>query len=88
MKKFNLLLVSLFILINSAMLSANESPDSTRDLDGTNIGNLPKSYINKPDSTRDLDGTNISYEYTSGRSYKIKFEEPGISYRYLTGSKP
>ena len=38
--------------------------------------------------THSLDGVNISYEYTSGRSYNVKFEEHGISYRYLTGSKP
>lgn len=38
--------------------------------------------------TRSLDGVDISYEYTSGRSYHVKFEELGISYRYLTGSKP
>ena len=38
--------------------------------------------------TRDLNGTDITYNYTSGRSYNVKFEEEGISYRYLTGSKP
>jgi len=38
--------------------------------------------------TRELNGTNISYNYTSGRSYNVKFEENGVSYRYLTGSKP
>lgn len=38
--------------------------------------------------TRDLNNTNISYNYTSGRSYNVKFEEEGVSYRYLTGSKP
>lgn len=38
--------------------------------------------------TRILNGTNITYEYTSGRSYNVKFEEAGVSYRYLTGSKP
>jgi len=38
--------------------------------------------------TRELNGTNITYNYTSGRSYNVKFEEKGISYRYLTGSKP
>ena len=38
--------------------------------------------------TRDLNGTNITYHYTSGRSYNVKFEEAGVSYRYLSGSKP
>lgn len=38
--------------------------------------------------TRKLNGTEITYQYTSGRSYNVKFEEAGISYRYLTGSKP
>jgi len=38
--------------------------------------------------TRKLNGTNITYNYTSGRSYNVKFEEAGISYRYLSGSKP
>jgi len=38
--------------------------------------------------TRDLNGTDITYDYTSGKSYNVKFEEAGVSYRYLTGSKP
>jgi hypothetical protein len=38
--------------------------------------------------TKSLDGVNITYDYTSGRSYHVKFEKQGISYRYLTGSKP
>ncbi|HED34789.1 MAG TPA: hypothetical protein ENJ08_11375 [Gammaproteobacteria bacterium] len=38
--------------------------------------------------TRKLNGTNMTYNYTSGRSYNVKFEEKGVSYRYLTGSKP
>ncbi len=38
--------------------------------------------------TQDLNGTTITYRYTSGRSYNVKFEKQGISYRYLTGSKP
>jgi hypothetical protein len=40
------------------------------------------------DTTRELNGTNITYIYTSDRSYNVKFEEVGVSYRYLTGSKP
>ena len=38
--------------------------------------------------TQALNGADITYKYTSGRSYNVKFEETGISYRYLTGSKP
>ncbi len=38
--------------------------------------------------TRKLNGSNITYNYTSGRSYNVKFEEAGVSYRFLTGSKP
>ena len=38
--------------------------------------------------TNKLNGTGITYNYTSGRSYSVKFEESGVSYRYLTGSKP
>ena len=38
--------------------------------------------------TDSLDGTNITYTYTSGRSYNVKFESAGVSYRYLTGTKP
>ena len=38
--------------------------------------------------TEILNGKEISYEYTSGRAYHVKFEKKGISYQYLTGSKP
>lgn len=38
--------------------------------------------------TRKLDGVSITYKYTSGRSYHVKFEDKGVSYRYLTGAKP
>ena len=37
---------------------------------------------------QDLNGTEITYLYSSGRSYHVKFAEEGLSYRYLTGSKP
>ncbi|MDQ7084592.1 MAG: MoaF N-terminal domain-containing protein [Sulfurovum sp.] len=47
---------------------------------------LEASELSLP--TRDLNSTNITYNYTSGRSYNVKFEEKGVSYRYLTGSKP
>ena len=40
------------------------------------------------ETTRELNGASITYLYSSGRSYNVKFEEAGVSYRYLTGSKP
>jgi phenolic acid decarboxylase len=39
-------------------------------------------------ATRALNGAAITYDYTSGRSYNVKFEEAGVSYRYLSGPKP
>ena len=38
--------------------------------------------------TNELDGVNISYQYTGGNAYNVKFENGNISYRYLAGSKP
>ena len=38
--------------------------------------------------TADLHGTEITYHYSSGRQYNVKFEASGASYRYLSGSKP
>jgi len=38
--------------------------------------------------THKLDGKEITYLYTSGRSYHVKFEPKGVSYQYLTGSAP
>ena len=35
-----------------------------------------------------MNGSQITYHYSSGRAYNVKFEEQGLSYRYLTGSKP
>ncbi len=55
------------------------------------LGGLLVSTIHSAEPvepTRSLNGTDISYEYTSGRSYNVKFNETGVSYRYLTGSKP
>jgi len=51
-----------------------------------NSANTFADELNAP--TRSLDGTIITYDYTSGRSYNVKFEKAGVSYRYLTGSKP
>ena len=47
---------------------------------------LEASELSLP--SRALNNTDITYNYTSGRSYNVKFEEAGVSYRYLTGSKP
>ncbi len=38
--------------------------------------------------THKLDGKEITYLYTSGRSYHVKFTPKGISYQYLTGTSP
>lgn len=38
--------------------------------------------------TGDLDGLSLTYDYTSGRSYNVKIEPTGVSYRYLTGADP
>ena len=38
--------------------------------------------------TQKLNGTNITYSYSGGRSYNVKIEKVGISYQFLTGSKP
>ena len=46
------------------------------------------AQASEPETTRALDGTEIRYMYTSGRSYHVKFAVEGVSYRYLTGSKP
>ena len=40
------------------------------------------------EETHKLDGKEITYEYTSGRSYHVKFTPKGISYQYLTGTSP
>jgi len=50
------------------------------------VSAAPAAELSEP--TRALNGTNITYAYTSGRSYHVKFEEAGVSYRYLTGSRP
>ena len=50
------------------------------------VSHILAAELSEP--TRKLDGTNITYNYTSGRSYNVKFEGAGVSYRYLTGSKP
>ncbi len=40
------------------------------------------------EETHKLNGKDITYQYTSGRSYHVKFESEGISYQYLSGSSP
>ena len=44
--------------------------------------------VTAEETTRELNGSQITYHYSSGRAYNVKFEEQGLSYRYLTGSKP
>ncbi|MEM7468346.1 MAG: hypothetical protein AAF387_15860 [Pseudomonadota bacterium] len=46
------------------------------------------SVSGEGETTRELNSTEITYEYSSGRSYNVKFEDAGVSYRYLSGSKP
>jgi phenolic acid decarboxylase len=35
-----------------------------------------------------LVGLNIQYKYDNDREYKVKLEKEGLSYRYVSGSKP
>lgn len=35
-----------------------------------------------------LQGMNIQYKYDNDREYNVKLEEDGLSYRYVSGSKP
>ena len=52
------------------------------------VSNAVASAGVETELTSKLDGKFITYEYSGGRSYEIKFEPEGMSYRYLTGSKP
>jgi len=38
--------------------------------------------------TSELNGRSITYTYSGGRSYQVKFETEGVRYRYLSGKKP
>jgi phenolic acid decarboxylase len=38
--------------------------------------------------TDKLHGTDITYTYTGGRSYNVRYAKDGASYRYLSGPKP
>ena len=38
--------------------------------------------------TSELDGTEITYQYSGGNQYHIKFQNGNISYQFLSGSKP
>jgi hypothetical protein len=38
--------------------------------------------------TSELDGAEMTYAYSKGNSYNLKFENGTISYRFLTGSRP
>lgn len=42
--------------------------------------------LKKPTSA--LDGKDITYSYTTGREYNLRFKDGAVSYRYLSGSKP
>lgn len=43
---------------------------------------------NAPRPATVLDQTVMTYKYTGGRSYTLKFEDGSISYQYRSGSKP
>lgn len=40
----------------------------------------------EPAMTRELDGVTVSYLYSNGVSYAVKFEETGASFRKLSGT--
>ena len=60
------------------------------NLGGTSlvVAEPPRQVASLTLPTRALNGTRITYEYSSGRSYNVKFEEQGVSYRYLSGPRP
>lgn len=41
-----------------------------------------------PSYPEKLQGLNIQYKYANDREYNIKLEKEGLSYRYVSGSKP
>ena len=44
--------------------------------------------ISQGNLTRELDGVEMTYQYSGGNSYNLKFENGTISYRFLNGSRP
>ena len=38
--------------------------------------------------TFELNGFEMTYKYSGGNSYNVKFEKGNLSYRFLSGSKP
>lgn len=53
------------------------------------VGCNPEKEENRNTTMPDrLIGVEITYDYSGGRSYAVKFEEEGVSYRFLSGSKP
>ena len=44
-----------------------------------------KRTVQYPDQ---LLGLNIQYRYSNDREYNVKLEKEGLSYRYISGSKP
>jgi phenolic acid decarboxylase len=47
--------------------------------------NPTNENLNLPDQ---LLGVEMSYQYSGGNEYTLKFEEAGLSYQYRTGSSP
>ncbi len=55
----------------------------------TSVILLITSFIfSQENTTSELDGVEISYKYSGGNNYNIKFIDGKISYRFLTGSRP
>ena len=48
----------------------------------TTENNTPEEF---PSS---LNGTELTYQYSEGNSYNLKFNNDSVSYRFLTGPKP
>lgn len=46
------------------------------------------SFIQAQDYSDKLIGTELTYKYSKGNSYHVKFENEGAYYQFLNGSKP
>lgn len=44
--------------------------------------------VNAQENSKLLVGTELTYKYEKGNHYHVKIEEKGVSYQYLSGSKP
>ena len=40
------------------------------------------------DFTTELNGVDITYQYSEGQQYNVRFSKEGIKYRYLSGEAP